>query len=324
MSEPAGPLSPYLDAATAGLLHRLRLFPRRPVAGRTVGMHRSSRLGHSLEFADYRDYAPGDDPRRLDWRALARFDRPFVRQFADERDRTVHLLIDGSRSMGFDGKGARAVQLAAALAYAALRAGDRVELVLLRDGQPALLARGRGRAGAAALARGLARCDAWDGRTALFQALRSWAGGAAAAGHAAGVPGAFRPGRGIAFLLSDLMDPAAADPDDGSGRALAGVLTAAAGEGAVIHILSPAEQEPDFAAGGGSPEWTLIDSERDERRELTVDAAVLTAYRNTLRRWLSAWREGCSAAGAAYAQVDAAQPLRAVLLGPLARAGVLA
>ncbi|PZN06820.1 MAG: DUF58 domain-containing protein, partial [Bacillota bacterium] len=156
----AATLHTWPDPATVALLNRLRLLGRRPLAGRIAGPHRSSRKGSSLEFADYREYVRGDDPRRLDWRALARLDRPYVREYADERDRVVHLLLDGSASLGFGGKDRRLKELAAALAYVALRQGDRVELTLLRGTTAQRVAIARGPAGRSGGARGRSASDA--------------------------------------------------------------------------------------------------------------------------------------------------------------------
>ena len=63
------------------------------------GDRRSTKRGSSVEFADYRNYTPGDDLRRLDWNIYARLDRPFIKLFEEEEDLSVTILLDGSRSM---------------------------------------------------------------------------------------------------------------------------------------------------------------------------------------------------------------------------------
>ena len=84
---------------TESLLNALRLLrlnaPRRQ-AGLYAGERRSPRRGRSVEFADYRNYTPGDDPRRVDWNIYARLERPYIRLFEDEEDLTVYLLLDDS------------------------------------------------------------------------------------------------------------------------------------------------------------------------------------------------------------------------------------
>lgn len=101
-------------------LERMSLGSAKRVAGTLQGKRRSSRLGSSLEFADYRPYAPGDDIRRFDWGVYARTGKPFVRQFMDEQELMVSLYVDCSASMDFAG-GTRAGSertLAAGLTHA--------------------------------------------------------------------------------------------------------------------------------------------------------------------------------------------------------------
>ena len=104
--------------------------------GGAGGLRRSRALGSSVEFSDYRTYAPGDDPRRVDWNAYARFDRLFLKLFLEEQETTLRILLDASGSMGFGGdKWRLALRTAAALAYLALTRYDRVAVVALSGGQ---------------------------------------------------------------------------------------------------------------------------------------------------------------------------------------------
>ena len=86
-------------------LDRLSFSPRHVRAGRVAGERRSTKRGTSVEFADYRDYARGDDLRRVDWNIYARLERPFVKLFEEEEDLAVHILLDGSGSMDWGGGG---------------------------------------------------------------------------------------------------------------------------------------------------------------------------------------------------------------------------
>src|SRR5881275_1315139 len=117
-----------LEAEVLQRLDSLALLTRRPMASGRPGRRRSPLAGASMEFADYRRYAPGDDFRRIDWRAYARLERLFLRVFEAEENLTVTLLIDCSDSMysGNPAKASLAVGLAAALAYVALKCEDSV------------------------------------------------------------------------------------------------------------------------------------------------------------------------------------------------------
>src|SRR5512140_1841924 len=98
MSETAFP-NRLLDERILHRLGRLRLVARRVRAGQMKGERRSTKRGTSIEFADYRDYVPGDDLRRVDWNVYARTERPYVKLHEEEEDLAVHVLLDASASM---------------------------------------------------------------------------------------------------------------------------------------------------------------------------------------------------------------------------------
>ena len=94
----------YLDPALLQRLATYQLSARRVVEGTTLGQHRSPVRGASIEFRQHRAYVPGDEPRRLDWRVLARTDRPYVREYDEETNLRCALLLDCSGSMGYGGR----------------------------------------------------------------------------------------------------------------------------------------------------------------------------------------------------------------------------
>src|SRR5688500_13353596 len=114
-------VSRYLDPALVERLRHLRLSARSVVEGSTIGQHKSPVKGASVEFRQHRFYVPGDEPRRLDWRVLARTDRPYVKEYDEETNLRCMLMLDVSASMGYGGGGESktefATRLAAALAY---------------------------------------------------------------------------------------------------------------------------------------------------------------------------------------------------------------
>ena len=123
----------YLQPEDIRQLDSFEFAPRAVVEGYLAGRHRSRTIGASTEFRDYRPYAPGDDPRRVDWRVFARTDRHYLRTHNQETNTGCHILLDSSASMGFGdrpGKLAYASFFAAALAYLVTRGGDAVSLLL--------------------------------------------------------------------------------------------------------------------------------------------------------------------------------------------------
>ena len=109
-----------LPAALLAQLERLQLRTRRRLAGRFAGEHRSPHFGTSVDFADYREYHPGDDFRRIDYPLYARTGHLFIRLFEAEDDVTVRIVLDRSASMGFHGKLDQAARMAAAIGFVAL------------------------------------------------------------------------------------------------------------------------------------------------------------------------------------------------------------
>ncbi|MDN4608955.1 DUF58 domain-containing protein [Sporosarcina highlanderae] len=94
--------------------------------GHHKGAHRSSKTGSSLDFSDFREYHPGDDLRHIDWNVFARTDKPFIKQFLDEQEMRVHILLDSTKSMSTDGKWNFARQIAIGFGHIALKSGDTV------------------------------------------------------------------------------------------------------------------------------------------------------------------------------------------------------
>ncbi|MFS0688256.1 DUF58 domain-containing protein [Sporosarcina sp. 179-K 8C2 HS] len=107
-------------------LGSLSIISRARRLGHHKGTHRSNKTGTSLDFSDFREYHPGDDLRHIDWNVFARTDKPFIKQFLDEQEMRVHILLDSTKSMGTDGKWDFARQLAIGLGHIALKSGDTV------------------------------------------------------------------------------------------------------------------------------------------------------------------------------------------------------
>ncbi len=122
----------YLNQKVLERLSTLQLHARLPMIGSVSGKHRSPIRGSSLEFAEYRKYVPGDDTRRLDWRAYARNDRHYIKEFEADTNLRLCLIVDTSGSMGFAYNGMTkldyARRIGGTLAYIAALQGDAVGL----------------------------------------------------------------------------------------------------------------------------------------------------------------------------------------------------
>src|ERR687898_3221843 len=268
-----------LDPAFLARLERLQIATRRRLAGRLVAEHRSPQHGATLDFAEYREYAPGDDFRRIDYQALARLDQLLVRLFEAEDDLTVRLLIDTSASMASGAKLLQAQRIAAALGFVALIRRDAVTLhsFPLTSAAP----RFTGRHAAQALFDHLEALEP-SGETRFAAAARDLLS---------------RPGpAGLTVLVSDLLTP---EWSAGISR-----LPARGGDLAVIHVLGADELRPGVV---GDPE--LVDRETGERVAVSLSQDALRAYERVARAWADDVGHRCRQVGAAYVRVLDTDPL---------------
>jgi len=280
VSEPAADqgTAPLLDAAFLARLEKLALRARTRASGRRAGAHRSRRRGQSLEFADHREYVPGDDIRHVDQHLLARLDRLFVKLFEAREDRTVQVLVDGSGSMA-GAKWDAARKAAAAVAYASLCGLDRVQIFAAAE---TLAAAGRPVRGRSAIHRlfGFLRGTTPAGETALERS-------------AAALP----PARGgtMTVLITDGWDP------EGLDGALSR-LRHRGGEAHVLHLVDGRE----IAATGLRGDLTLVDVETGREVAVTLDREARASYAAAVEGWLSGCADAARRAGVGYFRVDVA------------------
>jgi uncharacterized protein (DUF58 family) len=128
----------FVDTAVLAQLGALPLKSRKPMLGSVSGRHSSPHRGASVEFAEYRKYVPGDDLRRLDWRAYGRSDRFYIKEFEADTNLRMVLVVDTSGSMDFGSVGVTKLEyarrMAAALSYLAIQQGDAVGLACVAEG----------------------------------------------------------------------------------------------------------------------------------------------------------------------------------------------
>ena len=271
-------------------IRNLELRARTVVEGFWHGLHRSPYHGFSVEFSEYRPYAPGDDPRYLDWKLVGRTDRYFIKKFEDETNLRAYLLTDTSRSMSFGSRGVTKLDyartLAATLAYFLAQQGDATGLLTfdetVREYLPARHRPGHLRRLMLALERPA------EGRsTDLTAPLRR-------------VAELVRK-RGLVVLISDLLAPAEAL------AAPLALLTAARHEVIVLQVLDPAELTFDFADPA-----RFVDVETG--RDLFIDPALARKnYRAQFDAHLAAIRATCQQLGITHLQLTTTQPLELAL-----------
>jgi uncharacterized protein (DUF58 family) len=280
----------FIDPQTLMRIRNLELRARVVVQGFLTGMHRSPYHGFSVEFTEYRQYTPGDDPRYVDWKLFARSDRFFLRKFEDETNLRCQLLVDASRSMGFGSvsytKSDYANTLAATLAYFLSKQGDAVGVLTfdekVRDFLPARNRPGHLRHIMLTLEKASAGTST-DLITPLDRAVE------------------LTRKRGLMVLISDLL--ATVDRFEAS----LGALAACGHEVVVFHVLDPAEMNFNFDKAA-----LFLDVESG--KELYIDPVM--AKKEYLRKF-TAHNAGiesvCRKLGTAYHRLTTDRPLELAL-----------
>lgn len=261
------------------------------VQGGAGGQRKSRDPGVSSEFSDYREYTPGDDLRRLDWTVFARTGRLYLKQFMDDQDSRVMLLLDGSRSM--QAKAELLKDAAMALGYLALSGGDRLQAAWLSERTECsrtMTARRDAPVLAAFLNAGV-----MDGTGDLLTGLR------ACPMHQ----------RGLCLLLTDGYG-------DQTVPECLDFLRAHRQSVVLVQILSREEMTPELEGA-----LELRDAEKQERTPLVVQEDVLRQYRKARDHFLAQTREACMKRGVRYVPLLGEENLEKSLLPHLQRAQVI-
>jgi uncharacterized protein (DUF58 family) len=279
-------------------LEYLALVSRKVFSGRLRAERRTKKSGSGVEFADHREYQPGDDFRSLDWNVYQRFGKLLVRLYEEEEDLAIYFIVDTSASMGFgEGKKLRyAKKVCAALAYVGLANLDRVSVVTTSDRVMARMPETRGKARIFKVFRFL-RGVAADGQTDLGDAMKTFV--------------AQHKRRGLAVLMSDLYDPA------GFERGI-NVLRYNKFDPFVVHVVDPAEARPKLHG-----DVLVYDCETGEEREVTVTAKVLSRFAAAHGEYLAQIERYCATHQVSYAQAGVDVPFEEMILRVFRRGGFL-
>lgn len=279
-------------------LDYLALVSKRVFAGRMRAERRTKKSGSGVEFADHRDYQPGDDFRYLDWNVYQRFDRLLVRLYEEEEDLAIYFIVDTSSSMGFgDGKKLRyAKRVAAALAYVGLANLDRVSIVSTTDRVLDRMPATRGKARIFKVFRFLRELEP-EGQTDLGDALKTFV--------------AQNKRRGLVVLVSDLYDP------NGFERGI-NVLRYNKFDPFVVHVVDREEAHPKL-----SGDVLLYDCETGDEREVTVTAKVLERFAEAYAKYLEDVERFCTSKQVPYIRADVSVPFDDLILRVFRMGGFL-
>ena len=287
----------YFDPLVLAKIANMSLRARHVVEGLLSGLHDSPYRGYSVEFAEHREYVPGDEIRHIDWKAYGKFDRYFIKEYEEETNLRAYLLVDASASMDYGSEGLSkfdySCYLAASLAYLMLRQGDDVGLVTFGAQVQRYIPPRGGVQHMHALASHLEATQP-QGETHLDQVLRELAGKLTR--------------RGMIIIISDLFD----DPEVIM-RALR-YFRHRSNEVMVFHILDKNELEFPFQR------LTVFEDIEDIAvRVLSDPRAIRAAYLQQMEAFLTEYRRACRRETIDYSLFPTTTPLDVALTRYLAR-----
>ena len=282
-------------------LDRLSLRFDSAVNGSMSGGRRSKKTGSTVEFSGFREYAQGDDFRRIDWNAYGRFEKLFIRLFLDERQLGVTIFVDASASMSFGepDKLTAALRFAAASAYVCASAADCVSVALMRDGKAEeRVSRITGRQGSYSSLEKLENVEA-GGKTSLCSSVMDWRGFS---------------GAGASIIISDLMSDSEKDWSDALKY-----LIYRKQEVILVHILSSEEDDPQLDSAA-----RLTDSETGEYIDVGSPAAASAYYRRALEGFNAEISSFCLRTGVRLLRIRSDEDPGDVIFGKGTAAGIFA
>jgi len=279
-----------LDPQTLARISTIELVAKTVVEGFVAGLHRSPYFGISLEFAEYRPYVPGDDPRFVDWNVFARTDRTYLKRFLGETNTQLVILFDCSGSMAYSSRGVSKVEyarfLAASLAYLALKQHDAVSLIVFDEKVRRFLPPSTRPGQLQGLLHALEQAEP-AARTSFQQPFDHFQ--------------QFLTRRGLVAVISDFYD----HPE----RILkaARPLCFRGNDMILFHILDPGELAPQLGSS-----TLLEDMETGERMEVAPEFAR-HEYRRLIEAHIEELRRETRGAGADYLLLDTSRPLDTAL-----------
>jgi uncharacterized protein (DUF58 family) len=294
-------LDELIDSALMAKLDQVDVMSRKIFAGKLQGERRSKKRGVSVEFADYRHYAHGDDLRFVDWNIYARLDKLFLKMFLEEEDLSLILAIDASASMdwGDPSKFIFVQRLAMALGYIGLVNHNRVSLFGFNDRGLEPLTSLRGRRRTKEMGQWILDLEPGGG-SGFHDAMRAIA--------------LSRQGKGVMVILSDFMFK---EGYDKGLRYLAG----GGYDTFCLQVLSP--QEVDPGKHGLAGDLRLTDIEDSDTAEITVSAPLLRRYKENLDAYCGKLRDFCVRRDVTHVTIDTNTNLTTLLLEYLRQRGLL-
>lgn len=280
-------------------LELLQLLIKNNVAGSFGGNHKSRNFGSSCEFADYRDYIPGDDLKKVDWNAYARFEKLYLKLFLDERQMHTRIYIDASRSMAYGNskKDVQAIKIAAAIAYLSVCDMDKVTIYAVHENSTEEIISAM--LGKDSYISNIGKLNGivFEGDSYLSNAI---------------LPTKVGYGDGLSVIISDFLT-------DNNYEHAIDYLADKRRDIMCVQVLSKEELKPKTRG-----KVHFFDSENTSRfYRKNINREIMQAYKMALEYATGRISDYCQARGADYTLVSAEEPIADLFFNKLTAAGVI-
>ena len=283
-----------IDDEFIGRLETLGLWLKTRMNGYFGGNHKAPTYGSTVEFADYREYTPGDDLRRIDWNLFSRFDKYFIRLFTDERQMHNQILIDSSASMDDkEGKASYALKTAAALGFLSVQGMDRTSIKLIQGNS--LVPVGQKITGKESFYSTISELEGMEfaGEADIGSAIQNHQD----LGH----------DDGLTVIISDFFT-------ESDWKKAVDFLLYKKREVLLVQVLTPAERNPDYFG-----RMQLLDAEAadiDDRKNMRmrITKQEYKAYLQALSDYLEDMQQFCRSRNVGYITVNTGNPIEKELL----------
>ncbi|MBE6052299.1 MAG: DUF58 domain-containing protein [Clostridium sartagoforme] len=280
-------------------LNKINMHINFKLSSGTQGGRKSKAKGVSVEFSDYREYAPGDDFRRIDWNAYGRFDKFFVKVFMEEREGVFNFFIDKSKSMDYGdiNKKGTALKVVAALSYIALNNLDRVNISTMDSGSIENIKSAAGNKAFRRILKELEKLE-FSGDTDLTKSIKK------------------RPlnPRGVSVVVSDFLNNSGIRELEDALKYLAFKKQ----DIILVQILADEEINPDF-----NNEITFIDCETNENVKMSLTPNIIKEYKRTLESYKKSIEDLTKKYGGKFISVNSSMEIEEIILGEFSKKRVL-
>lgn len=286
-----------IDDDFIGRLETLGLWLKSQMTGYFGGNHKTNAYGSTVEFADYREYTPGDDLRRIDWNMYGRFDKYFIRLFTDERQMHNQILIDGSASMDDgEGKAEYALKVAAALGFLSVQGMDRTSMKLIKG--DSLINVGQRITGK----------ESFYSTVNELEEVKFEGGADISAAVKNNPETGFDDG--LTVLISDFFTEA-------DWKQAVDYLLYKKREVLLVQVVTPTEVSPDYYGRMQLVDAEAVDIDDRKNMRMRITKSEYKAYLQALSDYLEDMKQFCRSRNVGYVRVNTANPIEKELLNQL-------